>query len=77
MSSKKTSITIGNASISGTFTNTGAGDLHLYKGKTTTGTPVIVHPGEQYGIAKGWSVITVMNASAAGIGKFSVMTSSN
>lgn len=68
-------ITINNATIGGTLTNTGAGDLHLYKGKTTTGTPVIIRPGEQHGTLKGWSVMTIVNPSTLIGGKFSVLVS--
>jgi hypothetical protein len=39
-------ITNNSVVIGSTFTNIGEGDLHLYKGKTTTGTPVIIHKGE-------------------------------
>ncbi|MEO6831408.1 MAG: hypothetical protein ABI378_03980 [Chitinophagaceae bacterium] len=68
-------ITISGAIIGGTFTNLGASDLHLYKGKTTTGTPEIVHAGEQFGILKGWSILTVVNVSVLVAGKFSLLVS--
>jgi hypothetical protein len=61
LSDKKTvhGITIG-----GVAKNIGAGDLHYYKGKTTTGTPTIVHAGESFGVVKGYSVITFVNPSS-------------
>ncbi|MGN6214582.1 hypothetical protein [Parafilimonas sp.] len=49
--------------IGGTLTNTGEGEIHLYKGKSTTGTPNIIHATEQFGIVKGFSTITVVNPS--------------
>ncbi len=70
-------ITNNAVSIGGTFTNTSTGDLHVYKGKTTTGTPTIVHAGEQLGIMKGWSVITVVNPSSLNAAKFSVPVTSS
>lgn len=59
--------------IGGTFTNIGTVVLHLYKGKTTTGTPQIIPPNEKLGMAKGYSVITVVNPSAVTNGKFKVL----
>jgi hypothetical protein len=70
-------ITNNSVVIGSTFTNVGEGDLHLYKGKTTTGTPVIIRKGEQYGIMKGYSSITVVNPSTLIEGKFTVMVSSS
>lgn len=68
-------ITVNAVLIGSTFTNIGTGDLHLYKGKSTAGTPNIIHAGEQFGIMKGFSVITVVNPSALVEGKFTVTTS--
>ncbi|HVX27041.1 MAG TPA: hypothetical protein VHB70_11910 [Parafilimonas sp.] len=62
------SVVIGSA-----VTNIGEGDLHLYKGSTTTGTPQIIHKDEQFGIQKGWSSITVVNPSTLIEGKFTWM----
>ncbi len=66
-------ITIRNATIGGTLTNTGPGDLHLYRGKTPTGPPVIVPAGGQQSIEKGWSSITVVNPSHATPVKFTLL----
>ena len=52
------------------FTNNGTVDLHVYKGKTSLGTPVIVHPGEVLGMTKGYSVATILNPSSLVGGKF-------
>lgn len=60
--------------IGGTLTNIGLGDIHLYRGKTTAGTPIIIHAGEQFGIIKGYSVITVINPSTLIEAKISVLT---
>ncbi len=49
--------------IGGTITNEGTEDIHLYKGLTTNGNPIILKPGEKYGIAKGFSAVTVSNPS--------------
>lgn len=38
-----------------TFTNTGDVLLHIYKGRTSTGTAIIVHPNEMLGMTKGFS----------------------
>ena len=67
--------TISSVTIGGTFSNLGGGDLHVYKGKTTSGTPIIVHAGEQLGMTKGFSTITVANPSTLISGKFSVLRS--
>lgn len=63
--------------IGSVVTNTGDGDLHLYKGSSITGTPVILHKGEQFGIQKGWSSITVVNPSTFIEGKFTTVVSSS
>ena len=67
-------ITVSNVSVGGTFTNTGTGDLHLYRGKTTNGNPNIIHAGEQLGMIKGFSIITVVNPSTMIGGKFTVLS---
>ena len=46
-----------------TLKNLGTTDVHIYKGSTTTGNPIIIQAGESYGIAKGFSTITVCNPS--------------
>jgi hypothetical protein len=60
--------------IGGTLTNIGTVELHIYRGKTTAGTPDIVHAGEQFGIMKGYSIITVMNPSTLIEAKFTALT---
>lgn len=60
--------------IGSVLTNIGANDLHLYKGSTTTGTPIILQKGEPFGIQKGWSTITVVNPSTLVEGKFTWLT---
>ena len=66
-------ITVNAVLIGSTFTNVGSGDLHLYKGKSTAGNPNIIHTGEQFGIVKGYSSITVVNPSTIVEGKFTVL----
>ncbi len=65
--------TITGVVLGSTITNTGTIDIHLYKGKTTTGSPTIVHGGEQFGVPKGWSIITVVNPSALETAVFTVL----
>jgi len=62
-----------NVVVGGTFTNEGAVALHVYRGKTTTGTPTIVPPGEMLGMTKGYSTITVVNPDTLKAGKYSVL----
>ena len=60
--------------IGGTLTNIGVVEIHVYKGKTTTGTPTIVLPNGQMGMAKGFSTITVVNPSTLQTAKFKVLS---
>lgn len=62
------SVTLGS-----TLTNTGKTDVHVYKGKTTKGTPFIIHAAEQLGMQKGFSTITVVNPSATETAILTVM----
>ena len=64
---------INGVTIGGTFTNLGSAALHIYKGRSTSGTPIIVAAGEQLGMTKGFSLITVANPSTLIPGKFSVL----
>ena len=56
-------ITIKSAVIGGNIANIGKVDIHVYKGTSTTGTPIIVHPSEKIAILKGYSTITIVNVS--------------
>jgi len=56
-----------------TLSNLGTNDLHIYKGKTTNGNPIVVKAGEFLGILKGFTTITVVNPSIVVAGKFSTM----
>ncbi len=60
--------------IGGTLTNTGIDDVQLYRGKSTSGTPVIIHAGEKFGIIKGYSTITIVNASTLTEAKITVLS---
>lgn len=64
---------ITNVVIGGTFENVGAVALHVYRGASTVGTPVIVPPGEMLGMTKGYSTITVVNPDTLTSGKFIVL----
>ena len=59
--------------IGGTLNNIGTVDVHIYKGSTTSGNPIIIHAGESYGIAKGFSTITVSNPSNTTEAKINVL----
>ena len=59
--------------IGGTLTNEGTEDIHLYKGTTTTGNPIVIKPGEKYGIAKGFSAVTISNPSTLITAKVSAL----
>ncbi len=67
-------ITIGGVVKGSSVTCLGPGPIHLYKGKTTTGTPTIIQPGGKFGIDKGFSVITIANPSDIETVKFTAMT---
>ena len=61
--------------IGGTLKNNGSTDLHIYKGSSTTGNPIIIHAGESFGIQKGYSIITVSNPDITATAKLSVLRS--
>jgi hypothetical protein len=67
------SVVISNCIIGGTFKNIGSVPLNVFKGTTATGAFVTVAAGEMYGIAKGFSNITVVNTSSLTTGVFSVL----
>jgi len=66
-------ITLKGVVIGGTITNIGAEDVHLYKGITTTGNPIILKPGEKHGVAKGFSIVTISNPSLLTMAKVSAL----
>ena len=68
-------ITLKGIVIGGTITNNGTEDIHLYKGKTTTGNPIILKPGEKHGVTKGFSIITISNPSLLLVAKVSALRS--
>jgi len=61
--------------IGGTFKNIGSVALTVHKGKTASSPGVTVLPGETYGIAKGFSTITIINPSTTTTGVFSALRS--
>ncbi len=65
-----TAVTIGS-----TLTNIGETDLHVYAGKSTSGIPSIVKPGETLGMTKGYSTTTVVNPSSLKKGMLSTLGS--
>ena len=65
-------VIIGNV-LGSTLSNLGTDDLHIYRGKTTIGTPIVLKAGGHLGIIKGFSNITVVNPSVIVAGKFSTM----
>jgi hypothetical protein len=62
--------------IGGTLTNIGTIDVHLYKGSSTSGNPIIIHAGEKYGINKGYNTITISNPSELETAVISTLRSS-
>ncbi|MCY7292055.1 MAG: hypothetical protein LH615_07720 [Ferruginibacter sp.] len=56
-----TQITITGVVIGSTLTNTGTVDIQVYYGKTTVGTPNIVHAAQMLGIPRGGSSVIVVN----------------
>ena len=66
-------ITVNSVVIGSTLTNTGIGTLHIYKGKSTTGTPVVVEAGDKLGMIKGYSSVTAINPSTLEKGIFMVL----
>ncbi|MEP6466457.1 MAG: hypothetical protein ABJB05_09125 [Parafilimonas sp.] len=66
-------ITTSGIVLGSTLSNIGETEIHVYKGKTTTGTPNIIHAGEQFGIQKGFSIITVVNPSMLQEAKFTIL----
>ena len=67
-------ITVDGIVIGCTLTNTGKETLHIYRGKSTTGTPIIVEATDKLGMIKGFSTITVINPSTLTGGEFTVFT---
>ncbi|MCW3073075.1 MAG: hypothetical protein JWP69_144 [Flaviaesturariibacter sp.] len=55
--------TLNGVIIGGTITNVGEVEVHLYKGKTTVGNPIILQPEGVFGVPKGYSIITISNPS--------------
>lgn len=68
-------ITLKGVIIGSTLKNTGDTDLHIYKGKSTKGDPIIVKPGESWGVPKKYSVITVSNPDALKAANFTTLRS--
>ena len=66
-------ITLKGVVIGGNITNIGAEDVHLYKGKTTTGIPIILKPGEKHGVGKGFSIVTISNPSLLTVANISAL----
>ena len=66
-------ITLKGLVIGGSITNNGSDDIHLYKGMNTTGNPIIIKPGEIYGVAKGYSAVTISNPSLLNAAKLSAL----
>lgn len=61
--------------IGSVLTNIGKIDIHVYKGSTTMGNPIIIHAGEKFGIAKGFNTITVSNPSELETAEFTTVRS--
>lgn len=70
LSSQKTIVGV---VLGSTITNTGTVDIHLYKGKTTIGTPIIVGAAQKFGVPQKWSTITAVNPSTLVTATFTVL----
>ncbi|MEO5572296.1 MAG: hypothetical protein ABIT08_00560 [Bacteroidia bacterium] len=57
-SSSKTLLNLANG---GVLTNTCDHSLNAFKGKTTTGTPIVLAPGQNFPITKGFGTMTLQN----------------
>jgi hypothetical protein len=68
-------ITLKGVIIGSTLKNTGDTDLHIYKGKSTKGDPIIVKPGESWGVLMKYSTITVSNPDALKASSFTTFRS--
>lgn len=55
--------TLLNLAVGGVLTNTCEHDLNAFKGKTTTGTPIVLRPGQNFVIVKGYGTMTLQNNS--------------
>ncbi|MCW3074739.1 MAG: hypothetical protein JWP69_1808 [Flaviaesturariibacter sp.] len=58
------SLTMNSVIIGGTLTNMGETEVFLYKGKTISGEPITLLPGEVITVPKGYSILTVKNTSS-------------
>ncbi len=54
--------------------NIGTVEVELYRGSTSTGTPVIITPGGTFGIAAKHSIVTIKNTSLLETAKVKTMT---
>ena len=61
------------AKIGGSFINTGTETLHIYAGKTITGTPIILLAGGKLIVPKGYSSFCVTNTSPSISAKLQVV----
>jgi hypothetical protein len=68
-------VTLSGIVLGSLVTNIGTADVHIYKGRSTTGNPIIVHAGENDGVAKGFTTITVSNPSTTATAKVKTLIS--
>jgi hypothetical protein len=62
--------------IGGTLKNIGSDDVHIYKGSSTAGNPIILTPGLSIGITKGFNTVTITNPSDSTEAKITSLRSS-
>ncbi len=67
-------VSISGLVIGGTLTNTGSIEIHLFRGRTAMGDFTVLKPAEQYGILKGYSIITIANPSTVDEAKITALT---
>ncbi|MEP7168997.1 MAG: hypothetical protein ABI855_06455, partial [Bacteroidota bacterium] len=62
--------TLLNLAVGGVLTNTCEHNLNAFKGKTTTGTPMVLVPGQNFVIVKGFGTMTLQNPSNTAKGSY-------
>ena len=55
------------------ITNTGTEPINIYKGKTITGTPIVLAAGAKWIVIAGYSILSIENTSATIFAKLSIL----
>ena len=62
--------TVSNLAMGKTATNAGQTILHVFGGKTATGTPIVLNPGQSFTVRRGFGTSTILNTSSTLKGRF-------